>query len=125
MKQIGLTLLLLLATILFSQSHLPTAEAKTTPPDLNLILQSLERVEQENPARSRPYEVTRRYQAFRADDKQPTAEITAQISFTPPNRKAFKIIQASGNARGVLQARGGTNSLSPPGRALCAILPLS
>jgi hypothetical protein len=102
MKQIELLVLLcFLAPIaLFSQSHSPTAEAKTTSPDLNLIMQSLERVEQQNPARFRPYEVTRQYKAFRADDKQPTAEVTAQISFTPPNRKTFRIIQASGNPRG-------------------------
>jgi hypothetical protein len=102
MKQIELLVLLFfLAPIAsFSQSHSPTAEAKTTSPDLNLIMQSLERVEQQNPARFRPYEVTRQYKAFRADDKQPTAEVTAQISFTPPNRKTFRIIQASGNPRG-------------------------
>jgi hypothetical protein len=28
------------------------------------------------------------------------SEITAQISFTPPNRKTFKMLQASGNAKG-------------------------
>jgi hypothetical protein len=99
MKQIRLMILLSIATTA-SLSQSPVSEPKTTPPDLNLILQTLERVEQQNPARSRPYEVTRQYNAFRADDKQPTAEVTAQISFTPPNRKTFKILQASGNARG-------------------------
>jgi hypothetical protein len=99
MKKLGLIVLLLARIASFSQSHSLAAEPTATP-DLNLILQSLERVEQQNPARSRPYEVTREYKAFRAVDKQPTSEITAQISFTPPNRKTFKIIQASGNARG-------------------------
>jgi hypothetical protein len=98
---IRLTVLPLLATVaLLSQSDSPTGEPKSTSPDLNVILQSLEQVEQQNPARFRQYEVTRQYKAFRADDKQPAAEVTAQISFTPPGRKTFKIIHASGNARG-------------------------
>jgi hypothetical protein len=101
MIQVQLTVFPLLATVaLFSQSDSPTAAPKSTSPDLNLILQSLEQVEQQNPARFRQYAVTRQYKAFRADDKQPTAEVTAQISFTPPGRKTFKIVQASGNARG-------------------------
>jgi hypothetical protein len=101
MNQPGLIVLLLLRTTAsFSQSHSPAAESRTAPPDLNLILRSLERVEQLNLARSRPYELTRQYRAFRANDKQPSSEVTAQISFTPPNSKTFKIIRASGNARG-------------------------
>jgi hypothetical protein len=103
MKQIRLIVLLLLVTIAsFSQplAPPPPAKADLTSPDLNLILETLERVAQQNPARSRPYELTRQYKAFRADDKKPTAEITAQINFTPPNRKTFQILQASGNPRG-------------------------
>jgi hypothetical protein len=101
MQQIRLIVLLLLVTIAsFSQPLAPPAEANLTSPDLDLIVPTLERVGQQNPARSRPYELTRRYKAFRADDKKPTAEITAQVNFTPPNRKTFKILQASGNARG-------------------------
>jgi hypothetical protein len=57
-------------------------------------------VKRQNPTPYRPYEVTRQYQVFRDDDKQPTSEITAQISFTPPSSKTFKIIRASGNRRG-------------------------
>lgn len=100
MQQIRLILLLLLATFaLFSQPGTLPADVNLKTPDLNVILQTLERVEQQNPARSRPYELTRQYKAFREDDKKPTAEITAQIDFTPPYGKTFKILQASGNAR--------------------------
>lgn len=84
----------------FSQAQSTGGEPRTTAPDLNLILQSLERAEQQNPARSRPYEITRHYKAFRADDRQPASEVTAQIRFIPPDRKRFKILQASGNTRG-------------------------
>lgn len=74
---------------------------RAAPPDLNSILQSMETVEQRNPAHSHSFEVTRNYQVFRADDKQPTSEITAEISFIPPNVEKCKITQASGNPRGV------------------------
>src|SRR5689334_18843527 len=101
MKQIRLTVLLFLGIAAFSQSEAPVAQLKTAPPpDLNLVLQSLERVEQHNPALSRAHEVTRHYKAFHGDDTQPSAEVTAQISFTPTDTRTFKITQSSGEARG-------------------------
>ena len=116
MKQGSLVVFLLLATVpSFSQSHSPTAAPETTSPDVNVILQSLEHVEQHNPARSRPYEVMRQYKAFRGDDKQPTSEITAQMSFTPPSRTTFKIIQASGNPRGEKIVRNLLEQETEPG----------
>jgi hypothetical protein len=101
MMQIRLIVLLSLVTVAsFSQPQESAAQAKAESPDLNLVLQSLERVEQQNPALSRAYEITRQYKAFHGDDTQPSAEVTAQISFTPPDKKTFKILQASGNPRG-------------------------
>ncbi len=101
MKQIRLTVLVFLGIAAFSQSEAPVAQVKTAPPpDLNLILQSLERVEQQNPALSRAHEVTRQYKTFHGDDTQPRAEVTAQISFTPPDTRTFKIVQSSGEPRG-------------------------
>jgi hypothetical protein len=86
-------------TKLASLSNSPAAEAKPWPPNLNLIVQSLERAEQQNPARLRPHEISREYKGFRADDTRPTCEVTARVSFTPPNRKTFTITHASGNPR--------------------------
>lgn len=99
MKQVWLAVLSMTATaVLCAQSQAPVIE--TTAPDLNAILQSIERTQQENPAQSRPYEVTRKYKVFRADDKQPISEVTTQISFNPPDTKTYKIMQASGSPRG-------------------------
>ena len=99
MKQQWLMILVLSATTAcWSQSQAPVIE--TVAPDLDVILQSIEHVQQQNSAQLRPYQVTRRYQVFRSDDKQPTSEVTAQINFTPPNTKTYKITQASGNSRG-------------------------
>jgi hypothetical protein len=85
---------------LASSAQLPSSTAEIKSPDLNLILQRLEDVQHQDPAQSRPYEVTREYKVFRGDDKQPTSEILAQINFIPPDMKTYKITQARGNSRG-------------------------
>src|SRR5712692_4976874 len=84
---------------LASSSQVPSSTADIKSPDLNLILQRLEDVQHQDPAQSRPYEVTREYKVFRGDDKQPTSEVMAQINFIPPDRKTYKITQARGNSR--------------------------
>jgi hypothetical protein len=89
-----------LATAWVFSYSLNAQELKASPPNLGLILDSLERTEEQNPALSRPYEVTRQYKVFPADDPKPTSEVTAQISFTPPDIKTFKITEEQGNPRG-------------------------
>ena len=97
MKQVWPAVLLASAAVA-SQSPAPVIE--TTAPDLDTTLQSIEQAQKQNPAQLRPYEVTRKYKVFRADNKQPISEVTAQISFTPPDVKAYKITQSAGNPRG-------------------------
>jgi hypothetical protein len=72
-------------------------EAKVTPPNLNSILDSMERTVEQNPARSRPYEVTREYKVFHADEPKPISDVTAQISFSPPDTKSFTITDSQGS----------------------------
>ena len=88
---------------LASTSTPSSAEIKS--PDLNLILQRLEDIQHQDPAQSRPYEVTREYKVFRGNDRQPTSEVRAQINFVPPDRKTYKITQAEGNPRGKKMVR--------------------
>jgi len=83
----------------FSYS-LDAQESKASLPNLDSIVDSLERTEEQNPALSRPYEVTRQYKVFRADDPKPASEVTAQIRFTPPDTKTFEITEAQGSPRG-------------------------
>lgn len=59
---------------------------------------SVEQVEQQNPALTHPYEITRQYKAFEAADSRPAAEMTAQISFAPPDKSAFMLTHVSGNS---------------------------
>jgi len=98
MKRFRLAVLLLASAVSVAQTQ--TVVTDPTAPNLDTILQAVERAQEQNPAQSKPYEVTRKYKVFRADDKQPISEITTQISFTPPDTKTYKITQASGSARG-------------------------
>ena len=93
-----LVLVFLVTLAAWSQAPSPTAQIKS--PDLNLVLQRLEEVQHQDPARSRPYEVRREYKIFRGYDQQPTSEVRAQINFVPPDMKTYKITQARGNSRG-------------------------
>ena len=72
-----------------------------TAPNLDPILQRIEDAQHQNPALSRPYEVTREYKVFRGNDQQPLSEVVTQIDFVPPDTKTFKIVQSSGNSLGV------------------------
>src|SRR5580704_13317030 len=87
-------LISLVATVLTFPCSLRGQKAEARPPSLDLILDSLERTEEQNPALSQPYEVTREYKVFRNDDPMPDSDITARISFTPPETKTFQIKKA-------------------------------
>jgi hypothetical protein len=92
--------LALLTTVWAFSYSLNAQELKTSAPNLDLILDNLERAEEQNAALSRPYEVARQYILFRRADRKPYSEVTAQINFTPPNIKTFNISEEQGNPRG-------------------------
>src|SRR5579864_6421064 len=96
--------LFFLAT-LASSSQVTPSTAEIKPPDLPLILQHLEDIQHQDPAQSRPYELTREYKVFHGSDKQPTSEVVAQINFVPPDMKTYKITHARGNSRGAKMVR--------------------
>jgi len=96
--RLWLSSIVFLATLAASSQASPVAEIKF--PDLDLVLQRVEEVQHQDPAQSRPYEVTREYKVFRGYDKQPTSEVIAQIKFVPPDTKAYEITQVRGNSRG-------------------------
>jgi hypothetical protein len=76
----------LLATAWVFSYSLNAQELKASLPNLDLILDALERTQAQNPSLSRSYEVTRQYKVFRGEDPNPSSEATAQISFTQKNR---------------------------------------
>jgi hypothetical protein len=90
----------LVATTLAFPYSSHAQESEAHPPTLDLILDSLERTAEQNPALSQPYEVMREYKVFREDDPMPVSAVMAQINFTPPDTKTFQITKAEGSLRG-------------------------
>ncbi len=102
MKGCRFVVLLSLAGMLWMLPRSLNAQELTgNPPNLAFIVNSLEKSEQENPALSRPYEVERQYKVFRGVDPKPYSEVTAQISFIPPDTKTFKITEKQGSGHGI------------------------
>ena len=101
---VRLPCLVLLAT-LASSSQVAPSTTEIKPPDLTLILQRLEDIQHQDPAQSRPYELTREYKVFHGSDKKPTSEVMAQINFVPRDMKTYKITQVRGNSRGAKMVR--------------------
>jgi len=99
MPKLCLRILVFLVALAFSP-QMPASTPKIKFPDLSLIVQRLEDVQQQNRAQSQPYEVTRQYKVFRGNDKQPTSEVMTQIDFVPPDIKTYKITQTRGNSTG-------------------------
>src|ERR1700739_2378183 len=90
---------LVAATWVFPDS-LHGQEEKADPPNLNSILDSLERTAEENPALSRPHEVTREYKVFEGDDPEPSRILgpksglllrTSKHSKSPMRRVALEV----------------------------------
>jgi hypothetical protein len=100
-----LPVLVFLAT-LASPSQIPSSIAEIKSPDLNLILQRLEDVQHQDPAQSRPYEVTREYKLFRGYDKEAASEVTAQIAFVPPDMRHTRLLRPAWPGAWLFQERG-------------------
>jgi hypothetical protein len=100
LKRPCLLALCLVTTVWVFRYSLQAQEPTVTQPNLTSILDSLERVWDQNPARSRAYEVTREYKVFHDDEPIPISDVRAQIGFTPPDSKIFKIIDSQGSSNG-------------------------
>ena len=97
-RRYGLIVLFSLMATVWVFPYLSHAQEAATQPKLNSILDSLERTGEQNPALSRHYEVTREYKVFRSADRKPMSDVTAQVSFTPPGTKKFKITDTQGSS---------------------------
>lgn len=76
------------------------ADSEANAPDLNVIVQSLEAAERQNPAKAQGYTMTRSYKLFHGDELEPVSQTTAEITFVPPKTKSYVIKQSSGISRG-------------------------
>lgn len=81
-------------------AQVPLSTAVTKSPDLNLILQRMERAEHRDAAQSRTYDVTQEYKVFHGPETQPTSEVTAQVDFVAPDTVRYRIMQTRGSSKG-------------------------
>jgi len=100
-----LPLVLVVPSGLAPQTPSGQTTRQTKSPDLNAIVASMERANQQNPAKTRAYTVTRSYKLFHGDERQPVSQTTAEVSFVPPSTKKFEIKQSSGISRGQQMVR--------------------
>src|SRR5689334_3139916 len=82
-------LLALLPTAALFGSSEPQA-----PPSVQTIVQRMEQARAENHMQMRPYTVTRTYTLL--GKEHTTSEITANVTFMPPNSKHYAIQEATG-----------------------------
>lgn len=93
--QISSGLLLSLAVVAST-----SAQGGSTVPTTDTVLVRMAQARAENQARFRPYVVTRDYTLFGDDRSKSKAEVTAEVTFIPPNSKEFSIQHSSGSGLG-------------------------
>ncbi len=76
------------------------ATIPTPLPTVETILERMAQARAENRERFRSYIVTREYTLFGKDRDKSKAEVTAEVTFVPPNSKQFSIQQSTGSGLG-------------------------
>jgi hypothetical protein len=77
-----------------------SAQSGTTALTVETILERMAQARAENRARFRSYVVTRNYTLFGKERDKSKAEVTAKVTFVPPNSKQFSIQQGTGSGLG-------------------------
>jgi hypothetical protein len=77
-----------------------SAQTGSPIPALETILARMAQARAENQARFRPYVVTRDYKLSDTENAKTRAQVTADVSFVPPNSKIYSIQQTSGMGLG-------------------------
>jgi Outer membrane lipoprotein-sorting protein len=94
-QQISCGLFLSLAVVVSA-----SVQSGSTAPTVETILVRMAQARAENRARLRPYVVTRDYTLFGKERNNSKAQVTAEVTFVPPNSKQFSIQQSSGSGMG-------------------------
>ena len=94
--------LLLSATALVASAW---PQAATTPPTVETIIARMAQARIENQSRFRSYVVTRGYTLFGQERQKSKSEVTADVTFVPPDRKQYAIQESSGSGLGEMLVR--------------------
>jgi len=81
---------------------IPRAQAQSghVAPTVEVILTRMAQARAENRTQLRPYSVTRNYRLFDTEKLATRAEVIADLTFVPPDRKHYAIRQANGMGLG-------------------------
>jgi len=77
-----------------------SAQTKSSIPTIETIASRMAQANVDNQASFRPYIVTRDYKMFGKDRQEAKSEITANITFAPPNLKTYTVQHATGSGLG-------------------------
>jgi Outer membrane lipoprotein-sorting protein len=77
-----------------------SAQTQSSAPNVETITSHMAQAQTENQARFRPYIVTRDYKMFGKDRPEAKSEVTANITFAPPNLKTYTVQHAAGSGLG-------------------------
>jgi len=101
MQQTVRLLLLSVAALVASTS----AQTGTTMPTVETIIARMAQARTDNQSRFRPYIVTRAYTLFGQERQKSKSEVTADVTFVPPDRKQYAIQQSQGSGLGEILVR--------------------
>ena len=82
-----------------SKSSQTAAAPSTLTPDLQRIIGGLEEAQRENRVYMVPYTVTREYQLFAGNERQPRSTVLAEVRFRPPVTQTWSIKRTTGSSR--------------------------
>jgi hypothetical protein len=77
-----------------------SGQTASPAPDVGTIIARMAQARLENRARFRPYVVTRNYQLFGKARQDAKSQVTAEVTFVPPNSKQYAIQQSNGTRLG-------------------------
>jgi Outer membrane lipoprotein-sorting protein len=94
-------------TFLFLALLVPSTSAQTgtTVPTVETIIARMAQARTDNQSRFRPYIVTRGYTLFGQERQKSKSEVTADVTFVPPDRKQYAIQESSGSGLGEILVR--------------------
>jgi hypothetical protein len=76
------------------------AQSPDATPNLEAIVEGMARARADNRASFRPYAVTRDYVLYGKEKAHSRSEVTARLTFVPPNSKRYAILQRTGSGLG-------------------------
>ena len=94
------TALLLVVSSLVGLVVSASAQTQSSAPNVSTITSHMAQAQTDNQARFRPYVVTRDYKIFGKDGQEAKSEVTANITFAPPNLKTYTVQFATGSGLG-------------------------